>query len=635
MITTEQSSTTSVRADLPPWLPHVSRRSETSLLPEQILPRLTLDSPDTSSSPESSRLSTTASITSVSSCGPQSKFQSSQSENGRGTNSEQQKPSAKPDIFKKEKVLASDTLVQGTAATSDSPKINPAHSTARHEHPHPGSSAQDPKLTDHLRGQVGLKATKPTGRPHEQNESSIPSPRLTKIVRKVNGGSSSFFETLKSLGTPVSPQIVPSQQVKLEVGSKIVRLKYGRNRKKDIERLLKMKPISKQENRQASEIPSKPSQQDATQTSDNAHVHNKAQVDTAATPESLKDDAAKSHGTEKVQSAFSSSARVEKRSRREDADDLHQPSAKRPRLADKTLPRSPRTPFVPAARSPALLTPSTSRARQTLTPRNDARPQAIAGAPPLPPVSTPQGSVGTPNVPESAESCGQSSQGPLDGTRIDKSLKAWKDELRSLSDLGTAMKRKLQADANSVGQQRTDQDWHQSKIKAVQGVESVLCFMQAFIAGEQYQSRMEIANNWHSIPPYAQDVSRKCRPFPHLHAISLLLCAVCCSRIVGSYANIKIDVTTSLETQSDILKKIQINTMAMQHHAVESDRLLPRGLLEKEYPLTHTESQKLPLVAITSPMVAVRMGSKFLAEWSAQQELEWTQQLEEGLCSQF
>lgn len=422
---------------------------------------------------------------------------------------------------------------------------------------------------------------------------STTSAKTIKKLVKVNPSSSSFFSSLKPSGSPI---LRPTQPVPA-TEKLLVRLKYGKQQAKTVQRILQMKSTPKK----------------AVDSSDNSTSSNRSTSTNSSTRHDA-DSKVKSQG---------------KRLHPNDDATTPEPSAKRKRLDDGQAQRSPRTPTMQPARSPATATPSSTLQRQILTPKVDNK---VLKAPVN--AGTPRSNVATPNHGNSADPPRSASK-PLSergtGTHDIKALKA---EQVKQSQIAIDLKRKMQA-AMKPKQDSNGKDERPAATKeaAVDGVESIICFIRAFVVMGQYdRSPKTLVKGWESVLPLAKEVCNASQNFPHLHAISLMLQAACCSIVASFHPRIRSEDYASFGGESEFLKRVLGNLTKLQQHLSDAERVLPRATWLAEYPKSYKESQELGHGPFIKATVAARMGTAFLAEWTRKEKLPWKQRAEEGLC---
>ena len=455
--------------------------------------------------------------------------------------------------------IASDNKLPSTSHTSssnitNSPKTTvggkPNRPSPQAAGKQPGKESLTPKVSQ-LKTNAGSKIQFSEEPSKKLPPTSEPKPRVTAPEAGSRngkphgiGGASSFFQSLKT-GKPASPALAPTSIPRTEASeprkSLLVRLKYPKNHKKTLERILQMKPRPKK-------------------------------IDATNSNEKLKDTSAKSvdRGSLREKSALENPEHLrgggEKRRDDERDAERHLPTAKdndkvrskenprqaekRPRPADGDRPREPpakrlkphnnldgssssRTPVPSAFKSPALSSQGSAQKAQVSPPKKDMKSIAMRrvdsgdGN-----VKTPQGAVrhGTPTAPTSAEKPrGEDKTSSASSSKGRKDIEAWRAESKKYTELG----RKLKHEADNLLRPKTDGAQVEEAL-AKQGtalaIETVLCYVLAFYAGDQarnLQRQPGDVQSWRSILRYLKFVTAKSEQYPHLHGLCFQVGAVC------------------------------------------------------------------------------------------------------------
>ena len=211
---------------------------------------------------------------------------------------------------------------------------------------------------------------------------------------------------------------------------------------------------------------------------------------------------------------------AEKRSRPVEDDKAQEPAPKRPR-APSTLPLSEkiRTPVAPPARSPGL--PSIQVRKATLnTPKRDGR-----GASSVLPATPENRDVATPEAPSSVDNRPPRST----PKEVTDNARIWRVEQQKHLDLGRQLKhaadKLLQTKSGAVDVPPAD-----DKHGAVLAMETVLCYFIGFTAADQSrhcEGKAPDPSNWRSLLGYLDYVEKRTKPYPDLHGLCLQLGGLC------------------------------------------------------------------------------------------------------------
>jgi len=378
----------------------------------------------------------------------------------------------------------------------------------------------------------------------------------------------------------------------------LVKLKFSKGLRKDVQRILQLKPS-----------PRPPTQSEPTQ----------------ATPQ-------KERNVNADVASVNQKDRGLKHTRRPDGKEIYVPPAKRQKLDLPALAGDSRTPLPSTAGQhcpPVISRPSSSLHRQVLTPKKDkeltkkssvsslfqvSRNNQSTPQRPPPAISTPVANVQT------TTTTPQSAARPSNGAK-------WRDEHKRLSDTGRKLKHKMQEvtlNRASPGTSTSDKHHH---LAAVHGIESLLSFMLSFVARELSLSPEKRAvftlSTYSSMGPFGKEVSRVCLPWPHLTGMVNILLATCQGVVVGAagatggYADAATPADAGSTVVRDEKKELEKLTAAikdMQRHAQTAAKLLPLDVMTKEYPTAAAAAEHgSPFATLgMQPSVAVKMGKAFL-----------------------
>lgn len=441
-------------------------------------------------------------------------------------------------------------------------------------------------------------ATQHEGKTKVSNDDSADNPEAPRSARKSVKSTAGINVSSAPVEKRVSGEshhLLPAAEI-LSGSKLIVRLKYGRGHVRNIQRILQLKPTPKREVPHASSAPSVAKTLPTLQLQDDEPAVGKVQT---------------------------------KRAREEDRERSSEPVSKRKKLDQHEAEEGPRTPTA-SSYSPITVTSASSLHRQVLTPKKDVKGmRSVVQALNLK-SGTPQDRQGTPSA--STENIGESSQGPERSSVSDESG-IWAKEHDKTNELAKQLRKNAQALFKSMGTNKSGVD---AKRGAIEGMESILCFMVAFLALGQYaHSPKTLIRAWQSLVPWGSEICRASQPFPHLYGLSLLLRTAYCTVIATQHGRMSSADIASFGSESDVLQQVSLNLRRIQQSAEDGDRSLPRSALAAEYPLTFTEYQKLPPGMLVKTMGVVKMGLRFLGEWTRAENVDWKQRLEVGICSQL
>ncbi|KAI9840501.1 MAG: hypothetical protein M1837_001561 [Sclerophora amabilis] len=487
-----------------------------------------------------------------------------------------------------------------------------------------------------------------------------PSTKTTKVIPNGNAGSA-YFDTLRGGGYH-SPSLGPTSKPKTDKvetkGRKvIVRMKYGKEHRKTVERLLKTRP-QPQKNREP------PSTKKEAASEDQIKRDNELQKKDFTTPEkgrvAQRDDRLKdktkgdsqpprkpnAESMEKARSQPQPSA-GEKRPRAVEEQRGQDQSTKRQKAPEKSdVYKNPRTPVPAAIKSPVVSHQSSAEKSQIPTPSKDIKAKAMRRVESSDVrATTPQG-VG--------DSVGQNNRSTSEARQNE--MRDWRTENREKRELGRAIK--LQAEkllrCQTEGNPLEDKAF---KRGAALAVESILCYILAFMADDNSRRLMSqpgTVENWRSLIPLWNYVERKCQPIPHLHGLCLQLGAVVREVVHfldrNSLTNDPQPAGNAPEDRQQRINDLFANDRARERLWQEGWKKLTADTIRDEYPQTWGrrltdlgavsirrerlsplhwgEGYRCPLMSnVTTPIEAVRMGVVFLNEWAGTQGIEWRDQL--------
>lgn len=230
---------------------------------------------------------------------------------------------------------------------------------------------------------------------------------------------------------------------------------------------------------------------------------------------------------------------VEKRRRSDDDSEAVEPAKKRPKPPTSLdLTQKPRTPIPPPFKSPALSQQASASKSHVSTPMRDVKAVAMRriesgdGD-----AKTPQGRVGTPTAPGSAEKInrnGRSASNTSSATSNSLSGRAeehalWRAEHKKYVELGRTLKHNADPLINNKDEQ-TIVDPKDEKVGLAIAIETVICYMLAFISTDE-ASRINKTprdlKGWETLPPYLLYLKPKVDRYPFLAGLCVQLEAVC------------------------------------------------------------------------------------------------------------
>lgn len=325
-------------------------------------------------------------------------------------------------------------------------------------------------------------------------------------------------------------------------------------------------------------------------------------------------------------------------------------------------------------KSPSNKRPSVSKT-DAPTPARDSRmkPQRLADSAD-PEVRTPSGTSGKGlgiNMDKAIKT--SPPNGDSQPSSREKERRAWREEFQKHTGLGRELKhiadRYSRTKAASEHASITD-----GKLAAVSGIESILCFIVAFIANDRCKTlarQVGDSETWRSIIPYWRVVERTTAAYPHLHGLCLVLGAVShdainsldldrlavCS-VPGEQSPVPTPGSDGNTINSDKNKSqkrefFELRSRLPENHKeanrlwLEGCRELADDILTKEFPETWAKRSRnfaerghdnfklgnfagaffLPFGRTTTPMEAVRFGTTLLREWCKKENIDFKARL--------
>lgn len=429
----------------------------------------------------------------------------------------------------------------------------------------------------------------------------------------------------------------------------IVALKYGRKRRQDVERYLRLPPNRK----------NRPKEHDA----DDSEAEKPRKM------ESVKTKVAPPKETPRK-----SVAQVpEKRPRAVD-ESLESRPPKRPRApSNLDLDKKPRTPLPPSQQSPSLSQKSSTQKNQYLTPRKELKAAGMIRS-----VSNESNSIVV--TPGQAANTPSDIKGPTTSVNGKASeAQAWGVHSKKLNELGRRIKHETQALSQPVGKQPPS--IKNRKRAAVMSIECILTYMAAYFCQDYRVHLLNHPNtneNWRTMLPLFRYFKSGCQSFSVLEGLRLQLGAIISHRVATVVAHQS--ATQSGHTEGDKDKESQSSSLGGAQGStsqLSADKALAvmsenvkylgsmlgesRGKLSidaliEQFPKTWEGRTRLgdpdsapnapdmskweqlqpgnlegpyflPLGVETTPVQAVRMGLVFLEEWMKREGVEYKLQL--------
>ncbi|KAB2579603.1 uncharacterized protein LTHEOB_7118 [Lasiodiplodia theobromae] len=421
----------------------------------------------------------------------------------------------------------------------------------------------------------------------------------------------------------------------------IVKLKYGRKRRQDVERCLKLPPGRKARQKEP-ELPHEDSQE----------PERIRKVDSSSRNKELPSkDGSRKSGLLSAMDGKDNKARhvAEKRPRAAEDSSVDAPPPKRPRApSNLDLDKKPRTPVPPSTQSPSLPN-KPSQKSQYLTPRKEAKSIGMIR-------TVSNDSNGVTSTPAQTADTPSDAKGPtssINGRPGEAQI--WTTHSRKLNELG----RRLKHESQSLCDPRNQPSLKDRKRGAVMSVECILSYMAAYYASD-YKSHLshhptDLNASWRTLFPLFRFFKNNCQEFPHLEGLRLQLGAIICARITTLVAQRPPQPGDSGDKNAFTTEKA-LSTMSeyiqnMTTLVAESRSKLPFEDLISNYPKTwngrargvDVESDprsweklelgslegnyNLPLGPDTSPIQAVRMGIIFLNEWMNRENVDYKLQI--------
>ena len=332
----------------------------------------------------------------------------------------------------------------------------------------------------------------------------------------------------------------------VEGKSKMVKLKIPKGRRKDVSRLLQMKPRPKKlntanelaQNGKAAVTKSKVIERDQAARSDR---------DLQGERSKNNNDSGRQHNGNRnisAQDRQESSKPNEKRRRAEDDSKAAEPPSKRQKPPGSLdLSHKPRTPIPPAFKSPSLSQHGSAQKATAATPKREIKSAAMRrlesedGE-----VQTPHrhAKASTPGAPNSVERVNREGRSVSNTSSITSSVSsksddvnAWRAESKKFMDLGRTLKH--DADAFFKAKDMDAKTFALGEKRAIAtAVETILSYMVAFTAadeGSRIARKPCDQSAWRSLIPYLNHVKSVTLGHTNLHGFCLQLEAVCRNNI--------------------------------------------------------------------------------------------------------
>ncbi|EEA22956.1 hypothetical protein TMatcc_001822 [Talaromyces marneffei ATCC 18224] len=349
--------------------------------------------------------------------------------------------------------------------------------------------------------------------------------------------------------------------------------------------------------------------------------------------------------------------------------------------AGKTVPSDKaRTSNATSFKSPSSKRPAVSKTESVApTPVKDnrSRHQRLADADAE--VKTPSSSSGGKSLPPKPDKAIQMSPANSDVMRArDQERRSWRDEYTKYTGLGRESKHTADGYSRARATGSDSVSSLGGKLAAASAIESILCFIVAFVANDRHRSiarQIGDSETWRSIIPYWRVVERTTSAYPHLHGLCLVLGAVSRDTIntldlerlavcplpgeqspvptPGSDGNtVTSDRNNSNRSHNkkeflDLRNRLPENHKEANRLWLEGCRKLSDDVLAKEYPETWSSRSRnfterghdnfkigqyaggffLPFSRTTTPMETVRFGVALLREWCRKENIDFKARL--------
>ena len=526
------------------------------------------------------------------------------------------------------------------------------------------SSSSSKHLNSHRSRESTLPAQNPSSRENNKSQASASSSRDLKrtgsskhlpeshqsLKSSAKNDKTEAVENTRTMGLDLADH-APSVSTlpKLKHGeklparhelkqSKIVKLKIPRARRKDLARLLQMKPRPKAEVTKSVKQLEKglilKSIEGAPPKSERERTRPPSENPTSGSEsvENRRDAGRSSSGAQDILKAR------EKRPRHEDDAATSVPQSKRQKHPPSMdLYSKPSTPVPSAFKSPVL-----SHHGSAQKPRSSPNPEAKTVASRNDEaVNTPQGSVrnGTPAAPSSVERGNREVKSSSTTTLMssgpytpDDVASLYRDQRRYF-ELGKILKRESDALVNSSESKGSPQ--LEKKGLAI-SIETVLCFMLAYGIGDELMraGQRNPSSAWTTIFPFISKVKFSARTHRHIFGLCLQLEAVCrmASWTLEYESAGSADYQHSLERHKALKKQYDearhLFVKGSQELSVEDlQQLFPdTWAMNAQAPAAYSSHPKvtsspltdgffLPITSTTVPIEAVRAGRSMIAEW--------------------
>lgn len=483
----------------------------------------------------------------------------------------------------------------------------------------------------------------------KSQQTSTPSKTATRVAEKrlashkaedSEGTTSRSHEPTKHVRV-LSQSIVGMPKTTQEKPRKlIVKLKYGRKRRQDVERCLRLPPGRKARQKEQESAAEESQEPERIRKQDGVAKNKEL---------SSKEGLRKSALLSTTEGKDNKNRHVaDKRPRAADDTPTDAPASKRPRApSNLDLDRKPRTPVPPSTQSPSVPTKSTQKP-QYLTPRKEVKSTGMMRT-----ISS--DSNGVTSTPAQSADTPSDAKGPTSGINgRPNEAQMWYTHSRKFNDLG----RRLKHEAQALCDPRSQPSLRDRKRGAAMSIECILTYMAAYYCMD-YKSHLQhhqsdLNNSWRTLFPLFRFFKNNCQEFPHLEGLRLQLGAIICARIATIVAqrpppsasddkngltndkaisimgeNIQTMATLVAESRS----KLPFDTIISTYQKTWDGRARgvdaecdPRSW-EKHEPCSLEGSYSLPLGADTSPVQAVRMGIIFLDEWMSKENVDYKMQL--------
>ncbi|KAI9671144.1 MAG: hypothetical protein M1817_003651 [Caeruleum heppii] len=481
-----------------------------------------------------------------------------------------------------------------------------------------------------------VKARPPVSEP-KGRLSGVEANKKPSTSTSAHGAATSFFESLRN-GAKSSPQ----SGARPTCMQLIAKLKYGKQNRKAVQRILNMSTRSKK------------AESDKEEPKGAGVINGKDTKVASKSSQDKSDQGQKNDQKSKVNGAHSESERKtgEKRPRSTETANLSEPPSKRPRGPDGlNIATTPKAQVAAPLKSPAVHTPK-KELKSAAMRRVDSSEAHVKTPQPARSEALPAAEIATSTT---KKTLSNSDRGRAD---------AWRGEHKRLSELGKRIKVQAQVMLTPSAEGGPLDEKVQKK-GAVLAIESVLCYIVAFSANDEMR-RIQHANvqasDWRSLLGLWKFAERMSRSFRHIHGVCLQVGAVIHEIIHGldmerlQHDPLPAAALAESATPEAVAKAAAYETQyldwreRMGETSRERRPLWTTGTrdlsvedLQTQFPRTWSKRLKvplahvperlgpgkydgdfyLPLSGITTGVEAVRATMTLMREWTKKEDVKW------------